>query len=72
MFEAVLKSGLGTQLAVVAGIVVLSPIVVPILGSVLRPTLKAIIKTGIGLYQDSLEGVQNAYKEARAELDQAR
>ncbi len=69
---------LGTGVAVGLGAIVLAPTILPILGAVAKPFVKAGIKSGMILYDRSREMVAEAAEviedlaaEARAEVAQA-
>jgi len=83
--EDIFKSGnIGTGLAVGIGMAVLGPVVVPMVGAVVRPLAKGVIKAGMMAYDTAAEGVSRAgdttagegiggvFREARAELDASR
>ncbi|MFH0729535.1 MAG: DUF5132 domain-containing protein [Pseudomonadota bacterium] len=63
------------SLAVGAGIVLLAPIVIPMVGAVLKPLAKAIIKGGLIAYQsakvslaETKETIEDLAAEAKAEM----
>lgn len=65
------------SLAMGAGIVLLAPIAVPIIGSVLKPVAKAMIKGGLIAYEsakvslaETRETIEDLAAEARAEIAQ--
>jgi len=64
------KGDVGTGLAVGLGAVVLAPLV----GGILRPAAKAVIKGGMTLYRDTGIGdfTGDVVAEARSELDESR
>lgn len=63
------------SLAVGAGIVLLAPVVIPIIGAVLKPLAKAIIKGGITAYEsakvsiaETKETIEDLAAEAKSEM----
>lgn len=65
-----------SSLAMGAGIVLLAPIAVPIIGSVLKPLAKAMIKGGLMAYEtakvslaETRETIEDLAAEAQAEID---
>ena len=67
------KGNLVTGLAIGIGAVLLGPMVVQTVGSVLRPTAKAVIKGGMVFYRETLgeigEMASDLVAEAKAELE---
>lgn len=63
MFEGVGGTGLG-----IIGAVILAPILLPVIGGVVRPAAKAVLKTGIGLYREAATAANDVYQEAASEL----
>jgi Protein of unknown function (DUF5132) len=70
-------SGL-TGLIVGIGVVLLSPILPPVVREVIRPAAKAVIRSGLVLYEQGRVAVaevgemaEDVYAEARAELEEA-
>jgi Protein of unknown function (DUF5132) len=66
------------SLAVGAGIVLLAPVVIPVIGAVLKPVAKALIKGGIMAYEgakvsiaETRETLEDIAAEAKAEIAQA-
>jgi Protein of unknown function (DUF5132) len=74
LIEDVFKGNLATVLAVGAGAVILGPTVVQTIGQVLRPAAKAMIKSGMVFYRETLSEVgemaSDLVAEAKAELEQ--
>jgi len=72
LIEDVFKGNVVTGVAV-AGAVLLAPTVLPVVGRALRPMAKAVIKTGMVAYRETLAGVGDVtgdlVAEARAELE---
>jgi hypothetical protein len=72
LIEDVFKGNVVTGVAV-AGAVMLAPTVLPAVGRALRPMAKAVIKTGMVAYRETLAGVGDVtgdlVAEARAELE---
>ncbi len=65
-------------LAIGAGVVLLAPVVLPIIGAALKPVFKAIIKGGILAYEgakvsiaETKESLEDLAAEAKAEISQA-
>jgi hypothetical protein len=73
LFEDMFKGNVGTGVAV-AGAMLLAPTVMPVVGRILRPVAKAVIKTGMVAYREAMEGVGDVtgdlIAEARSELRQ--
>jgi hypothetical protein len=66
-----------SSLAMGAGIVLLTPIVIPILGSLLKPMAKSLIKGGLLAYEgakvslaETKETLEDLTAEAKAEMAQ--
>ena len=66
------------SLALGAGVVLLAPVAIPVLGSVLKPVAKALIKGGIMAYEgakvsiaETRETLEDIAAEAKAEIAQA-
>jgi hypothetical protein len=64
-------------LAVGAGVVLLAPVVVPIIGSILKPLAKAVIKGGILAYEgtkltiaETKETLEDLAAEAKSEISE--
>jgi hypothetical protein len=64
-------------LAVGAGVVLLAPIVIPMIGAVLKPVAKAMIKGGLIAYEsakvslaETKETIEDLAAEAKAEMAQ--
>jgi hypothetical protein len=83
--EDVFKGGnIATGLGVGLGMVVLGPVVLPVVGAVVRPLAKTVVKMGMSAYDAAAEGMAgaadattgtaagNIFTEARAELDAER
>jgi len=71
LFEDLFKINPVTGVAVGIGAVLLGPVVLPVVGQILRPAVKAAIKGGMVLYDEMLEigaGASDLFTEARAEL----
>jgi hypothetical protein len=72
----VLGNGISmSSLAVGAGVVLLAPVVIPVIGSVLKPIAKAVIKGGIMAYEgakvsvaEAKETIEDLAAEAKAEI----
>jgi hypothetical protein len=68
------KGNLAVGLAIGVGAIILGPTAVRTLGSILRPTAKTLIKSGLVFYRETLseigEMAVDLVAEARAELDQ--
>jgi hypothetical protein len=79
-FEDMFKGGnVVTGLAVGIGVAVVGPLITPVVGAVLRPAAKAVIKAGLLAYEAGREGMAQANEasgdivaEARSELDESR
>jgi len=73
LFEDMFKGNVGTGVAV-AGAMLLAPTVMPVVGRILRPVAKAVIKTGMVAYRETMAGVGDVtgdlIAEARSELRQ--
>jgi hypothetical protein len=66
-----------SSLAVGAGVVLLAPVVIPVVGAVLKPLAKAVIKGGIMAYEgakvsvaETKETIEDLAAEAKAEITQ--
>ena len=77
--EDAFKGNIGTSLAVGVGVAVIGPILAPILGGILRPAAKAVLKAGMVALDAGREGVGRLNEmsgdivaEARSELNEAR
>ena len=74
LIENMFKGNLATGLAIGVGAVLLGPTVLQTIGSVLRPTAKAVIKGGMVFYRETLgeigEMASDLVAEAKAELEQ--
>jgi hypothetical protein len=64
-------------LAVGAGVVLLAPVIVPVVGSILKPLTKAVIKGGILAYEgtkltiaETKETLEDLAAEAKAEVSE--
>ena len=72
LFDDLVKGGTPTGLAVGIGAALLTPVLVPAVSSVLRPATKAMMRTGITLYRQTMEplaaAVGNLVTEAQLEL----
>ncbi|HYZ31255.1 MAG TPA: DUF5132 domain-containing protein [Crenalkalicoccus sp.] len=79
-FEDMFKSGnIATGLAIGVGAAVVGPLLTPLVGAVLRPAAKAVIKVGVLAYEAGREGAARVNEmsgdmvaEARSELDESR
>jgi hypothetical protein len=67
-----------SSIAVGAGVVLLAPVVIPIVGSILKPLAKAAIKGGILAYEgakvsvaEAKETIEDLTAEAKAEITDA-
>ena len=73
LVEDLFRGSTVTGLAVGLGAVLLAPTVVPALGRVVRPALKAAIKGGMVFYRETVaeigEVAGDLFAEARAELE---
>jgi hypothetical protein len=76
---AFLGNGLkfGTSIAIGAGAVLLAPVVIPVIGSIMKPLAKAAIKGGILAYEgvkvsiaETKETLEDLAAEAKAEISQ--
>jgi uncharacterized iron-regulated membrane protein len=73
-----LGNGLSVSgLAVGAGVVLLAPVVIPVVGAVLKPLAKAVIKGGIMAYEgakvsvaETRETIEDLAAEAKSEIAQ--
>jgi hypothetical protein len=72
LLDDLAKGGAPTGLAVGIGAALLTPMLVPAVSSVLRPATKAVMRTGISLYRQTMEplaaAVGNLVTEAQLEL----
>ncbi len=71
------KSITPTNLAIGAGVIVLTPIVFPLLGSIAKPIFKAVIKGTLVTYEgtrvaiaEAKEAIEDITAEAKAEIAQ--
>ena len=78
-FEDIFKGNIGTTLAVGVGVAVVGPILTPILGGILRPVAKTVIKAGMMAVDAGREGAGRLNEmsgdivaEARSELNESR
>lgn len=75
LIEDIFKGGTVTGVAVGLGAIILAPTVLPVLGRVVRPAVKAAIKGGMLVYRETLSEVgevaSDLIAEARAELESA-
>ena len=75
----ILGNGLSMgSLAVGAGVVLLAPVVIPVVGALLKPVAKALIKGGIMAYEgakvsiaETKETLEDIAAEAKAEIADA-
>ena len=74
LIENMFKGNLVTGLAIGVGTVLLGPTVLQTIGGALRPTAKAVIKSGMVFYRETLgeigEMASDLVAEAKAELEQ--
>jgi hypothetical protein len=78
--EDMFKGGnIATGVAVGVGVAVVGPLLTPVVGGILRPAAKVVIKAGMLAYDAGREGMAqlnemsgDVVAEARAELDQSR
>jgi hypothetical protein len=72
LLDDLAKGGAPTGLAVGIGAALLTPMLLPAVSSVLRPATKAVVRTGITLYRQTMEplaaAVGNLVTEAQLEL----
>jgi hypothetical protein len=68
---------IGTSIAIGAGAVLLAPVVIPVIGSVLRPLAKAAIKGSLLAYEgvkitlaETKETIEDLAAEAKSEIAQ--
>ena len=74
----ILGNGLNvSSLALGAGVILLVPVVLPVIGAVLKPLAKAVIKGGIMAYEgaklsvaETKETLEDLAAEAKAEISQ--
>lgn len=66
-----------SSLAVGAGVVLLAPVVIPVVGAILKPLAKAVIKGGVMAYEgakvsvaETKETIEDLAAEAKAEIAQ--
>lgn len=79
-FDDMFKGGnIGSSLAVALGIAVVGPLLTPVIGGILRPVTKAVVKAGLLAYDVGREGFERLNEasgdivgEVRAELDHDR
>lgn len=73
LVEDLLKGSTVTGVAVGLGAILLAPTVIPAIGRVVRPALKAAIKGGMVFYRETVaeigEVAGDLFAEARAELE---
>lgn len=69
----------GTSVAIGAGAILLAPIVIPVIGSIMKPLAKAVIKGGILAYEgmkvslaETKETLEDLAAEAKSEISQGR
>lgn len=74
LIDDMFKGNLATGLAVGVGAVLLGPTLVQSVGGLLRPAAKAVIKSGMVFYRETLgeigEMASDLVAEAQAELEQ--
>lgn len=66
------------NIAIGAGVVLLAPVIIPVIGSILKPLAKAIIKGGLIAYEgakvtlaETKETLEDLAAEAKSEMAQA-
>lgn len=68
-----MEGGAATNIAVGAGVLLLAPSVLPVVGRALRPVAVGLIKTGMTVYNQTAttvrETTEDLMAEARAELE---
>jgi hypothetical protein len=73
LFEDMFKGNVMTGLAVGIGAVILGPTLLPMIGNVVRPAMKAVIKGGMYVYRETLADVgevaSDLFAEARADME---
>ncbi len=69
---------IGGGVLVGAAVVLLAPMIIPIIGGILKPVAKAAIKSGILMYEkgkvvtaEAQEAIEDLAAEAKAELSQS-
>jgi len=74
--EDVFKGNLGTSLAIGLGALILGPVIIPVVGAIVKPAAKAAIKGGMLLCKVGRKGVAEAgdffgdvVAEARSEIE---
>ena len=74
LIEDMFKGNLATGLAVGIGTMLLGPALIQTVGRSLRPAVKAVVKSGLVFYRETLselgEMASDLVAEARAELEQ--
>lgn len=72
LFEDIFKGGAGSGLAVGVGAAILAPVVLPVVGRIVKPVAMAALRTGISLYRETSTEVSRVatdlYREAEADL----
>jgi hypothetical protein len=75
-FGALAESPAATGLAIGAGVLLLAPTLLPLIGRMVRPLAVGVIKTGMVVYNQTAatlrEATEDIVAEARAELDAQR
>jgi hypothetical protein len=74
----ILNSGISVgSIAVGAGVVLLAPVVIPVIGSIFKPMAKAVIKGGLLAYEgtkvtiaETKETLEDIAAEAKSEISQ--
>jgi hypothetical protein len=73
LIEDLFKGNAVTGIAVGVGALLLAPTVIPAVGRVLRPAVKAAVKGGMVFYRETIaeigEAAGDLFAEARAELE---
>jgi Protein of unknown function (DUF5132) len=65
---AVFKGGVGTGIAIGAGVLLLVPGLLPAVGRLVRPLAVGVIKTGVVMYNEAAATVREASEDIMAEV----
>ena len=65
---SVFKGGVGTGIAVGAGVLLLVPGLLPAIGRMVRPLAVGVIKTGVVMYNEAAATVREASEDIMAEV----
>lgn len=65
---AVFKGGVGTGVAIGAGVLLLVPGLLPAIGRMVRPLAVGVIKTGVVMYNEAAATVREASEDIMAEV----